>query len=311
VVGACESPSNSVTPTLSSKENQQANILAYAFHMKQMGRADSTIETAVKRLNRLTKLCNINEPEQVKTVLATLNWTNNSKHNVTGILSCYYQFHKIQWEAPEYKRERNIPFIPTEEELDALINGASRRMSTLLLLKETGARIGEILKTKWTDLDTQRRTITITPEEGSNGRILPLSTQLIDMLNHLPRRTDTIFTTKHHGARTSFEALRKRIAAKLQNPRLNKIHFHTFRHYKATMEYHKTKDIIHVKQILGHRCIESTMTYINIEQALFLADSDEWTCRTASNLKEAQELIESGFEYITDMEGHKLFRKRK
>jgi integrase len=50
--------------------------------------------------------------------------------------------------------------------------------------------------------------------------------------------------------------MRKRIAKKLNNPRLMKIMLHTFRHWKATMEYPKTKDIIHVKEILGHKNIE-------------------------------------------------------
>jgi hypothetical protein len=78
------------------------------------------------------------------------------------------------------------------------------------------------------------------------------------------------------------------------------------------MEYHKTKDIIHVKAILGHKDIESTMIYINLENAIFLNDSSEWTCKTAKDTNEATKLIEVGFEYITTTpEGLMLFRKRK
>ena len=56
-----------------------------------------------------------------------------------------------------------------------------------------------------------------------------------------------------------------------------KITFHTARHWKGTMEYHKTKDIIHVKTVLGHKDIHNTMMYINLEQALFQAeDSSEY-----------------------------------
>jgi len=78
------------------------------------------------------------------------------------------------------------------------------------------------------------------------------------------------------------------------------------------MEYHKTKDVIHVKKILGHKCIESTMIYINLEQAYFgQTNDDEFTVRVAHNVKEACELIEAGFEYVTDMDGAKIFRKRK
>jgi integrase len=36
---------------------------------------------------------------------------------------------------------------------------------------------------------------------------------------------------------------------------------HTFRHWKATMKYHKNKDNLHVMNLLGHRIIEFTLVY--------------------------------------------------
>lgn len=39
--------------------------------------------------------------------------------------------------------------------------------------------------------------------------------------------------------------------------------------------------------------------------------SDEWVYKVASSLEEAVELVEVGFEYVTEVEGKKLFRKRK
>jgi integrase len=86
------------------------------------------------------------------------------------------------------------------------------------------------------------------------------------------------------------------------------ITFHTHaRHWKATMEYHKTRDILHVKQLLGHKSIENTLLYTHLVNF----DDDEFTRRIAKNVKEAKELVEAGFDYITDIEDAKLFRKRK
>ncbi len=127
----------------------------------------------------------------------------------------------------------------------------------------------------------------------------------------MPRNRETIFGKHIDALRTNFSTQRKTAANKLQNPRILRITFHTFRHWKATMEYHKTKDIIHVKNMLGHKNINNTMIYINIEQAIFLSQTDQWTCRTTTNTKEDQELIEAGFEYITERDGIKLYRKRK
>jgi len=38
---------------------------------------------------------------------------------------------------------------------------------------------------------------------------------------------------------------------------------------------------------------------------------DEYICKIAKNVKEASPLIEAGFEYATDIDGVKVFRKRK
>ena len=38
---------------------------------------------------------------------------------------------------------------------------------------------------------------------------------------------------------------------------------------------------------------------------------EEYTCKTAKTVEEAIMLIEAGFQYITEMEGLKIFKKRK
>jgi len=68
------------------------------------------------------------------------------------------------------------------------------------------------------------------------------------------------------------------------------------------MEYHKTKDIMHVKAVLGHRNISSTMVCLNLENALLNEANDQFTCKVAHNITEATQPIEAGFEYVTEME---------
>jgi len=40
-------------------------------------------------------------------------------------------------------------------------------------------------------------------------------------------------------------------------------------------------------------------------------ESDEYSSAVAETLDEARKLVEAGFEYVMDVEGNKLFRKRK
>jgi len=101
---------------------------------------------------------------------------------------------------------------------------------------------------------------------------------------------------------------------KTKHPGLLRIIFHTFRHWKATVEYHKTKDILHVQELLRHRNIRNTLIYITIEKGLYGEQStDEYHVKVAKNVEEAVKLIKVGFEYVTGdySDGGKIFRKRK
>lgn len=134
------------------------------------------------------------------------------------------------------------------------------------------------------------------------------------MLQQLPKNYGKrIFSTPELQIdvfRDNYAEQRERIAQKVENPRLRKIMFKIMRTWKATMEYHRTKDVLYVKQLLGHKRIENTLIYIQLEEALF-ADQVDFISKIAKTEKEACECIEAGFEFVCDFDGHKLFRKRK
>jgi integrase len=179
-------------------------------------------------------------------------------------------------------------------------------------LKETGVRAGEALQLKCVDVDFERRTITLNaPEKGGNPRIFKVSPKLIEMLNSLPRKTQKIFPVSYTALKCNFLRVRKKLAHKLQNPRLLQITFHTFRHWKATMEYHRTKDPLYVKELLGHKKLDTTLLYIQIEKNLFQSDSqDEFVVKVAKTPEEVKSLLEVGFDYVCEKDGLMFFRKR-
>jgi hypothetical protein len=94
----------------------------------------------------------------------------------------------------------------------------------------------------------------------------------------------------------------------LGNPRLMKIKLKTFRHWKATMEYHRTKDILYVKELLGHKNIQNTLVYTHL---VSFEEDDAWVVKVASSIEEYVALLESGFEYVSDYNEVKVLRKRK
>ncbi|MEA2090074.1 MAG: site-specific integrase [Thermoproteota archaeon] len=146
------------------------------------------------------------------------------------------------------------------------------------------------------------------PEKHGKPRQFKVSSKLIAMLNSLPKTGKKVFgDSLLTYFRKNFSKQRQRIAHKLKNPRLKRITFHTFRHWYGTMEYHRTKDILHVKERLGHRNINSTLIYTHLVNF----EGDEYHVRTAKTLKEDEELLKAGFEYVTERDGVKIYRKRK
>jgi len=149
------------------------------------------------------------------------------------------------------------------------------------------------------------------PAKGSRPRQFKLSNQLTSMLIPLIHKTkseDRIWSAKANSVRSIYCRKRKKLAEKLGNERLLRITLHTFRHWKATVEYHRTKDILYVKQLLGHRSLKNTLIYTHLVD---FDQEDDYVVKVATSLEEYTSLLEQGFEYISDYDNAKVLRKRK
>ena len=176
--------------------------------------------------------------------------------------------------------------------------------------KLTEPRIrGEAWRLKWIDIDMEHGVITFNlPEKGSNPRQMKVSQKLIAMLNMLSKTSQRVWgDAQLDQFRKNFMFQRKRLAHKLQNPRIDRITFHTLRHFYGTTEYHRTKDILHVQNRLGHRSITSTLIYTHLVNF----EGDEYHTAIAKSLKEDEELLKAGFKYVTERDQVKIYRKRK
>ena len=254
--------------------------------------------------------------EKAKRELSQTGWKPNRRRNVIIAYALFAKRNNIQWERPKCKVPDTIPFIPKEEELDALIAGSGKKSAAFQqVMKETAFRPGEVNRLTWPDIDEERRLIRINdPEKGSNSGIYKVTPKLIGMLQALPRETLRVFGgISMRSRRTTFERTRKRLALKLANPRLLQISFATYRHWKATMLQHQVHETWYVKCFLRHKSIQNTEKYIYIEHAIFGegSDSDEYISKVAETKDEIKALIEVGFEFVLQKDNLAYFRKRK
>jgi integrase len=304
---------DTATETKTVAGDLNGTILEFAWKMQKRGLAETTIKRRAKYLNNLAgKGANLQDPDSVETVLATGKWTPATKSLLVEAYRSFTKTYNIPWTPIKVKYERKQPFIPTEEEINQLIAGCGKRTATFLqVLKDTGARLGEIAKLRWTNVNEKNMTININdPEKGSSSRTVKVTEKTVAMLRSLPNKYDPyIFNPRSNALQQTFSTTRKRLAVKLQNPRLKQVHFHTLRHWKATMEYHRTRDILYVKQILGHKRLENTELYTHLVDFPL----DEYHTAHAKTLGEEDKLLENGFEFVRYSERDQvaIYRKRK
>ena len=281
--------------------------------MKNNGLSDYSIEFADKALTHLSKHADLNQPEQVKQFIADKNVSSGYKKNLCLTYDKYCKYYEIEWQMPVYKPQPKAIRIPTKAQIEMLTANARPTMSLKLTIsKETGLRPIELCNLKVKDIDLATRTIYPTTAKHGAPRKLRISNSLQATLeNHINTNklnpNSKLFKGTAEDYGKYYRQMRNNLAEKLCKPELKTIRLYDFRHYFATMLYHKTRDILLVKQQMGHRKIETTLIYTQ----LINLNDDEWTCKTATNVKESTALIEAGFEYVTEQDGFKLFRKRK
>lgn len=61
---------------------------------------------------------------------------------------------------------------------------------------------------------------------------------------------------------------------------------------------------------MDHKNVNNTLVYVDLENAIFKMDNNEFTVRVTKTPEEAGQLLEVGFNYVGNIYGE-VFRKRK
>jgi integrase len=281
--------------------------------MKDDNASEYTIHFTSKALSFLSKHTNLQNPDEVKHFIANLQTRNGYKRNLCIAYNKFCRHYQIQWTMPHYEPEAQNIKLPTKEKLNMLIANASKPLALKLSLSmETGLRPVELCRLKVRDLDTDHRAVNpITAKHGA-PRTLKITENLNQRIQeHITENklqpNDNLFKGDSDYYGKPYRAMRNKLAKKLNDASIHLIRLYDFRHYFCTMTLHNSKDAFFTMNKMGHKKLTTTQKYMH----LLDLDSDEWICKAASNAKEAAALIEAGFEYVQQIDGLSLYRKRK
>jgi len=133
----------------------------------------------------------------------------------------------------------------------------------VLMAITTGARKGELLNLKFSDIDFVRKTAYVLTSKNGQPRVLPLTDEVINELNKF----------KHQEPRLIFNSelktnkpmcFNKRWKKALSGAEINNFRFHDLRHSCASLLAQSGASLLEIAEVLGHKQIQVTKRYSHL-----------------------------------------------
>jgi site-specific recombinase XerD len=182
---------------------------------------------------------------------------------------------------PSIKREKKLPVVLSRQEVKRLMKAPTLLKHRVLigLLYGCGLRCFEARNIKLSDLDFDRKMLHVRKGKGKKDRYVPLCDLLIKGIKAyiaaerpyewlfngkqpVEGRTGGAFDSRYSQKGVQWAVNKARKAAGIIKP----MTVHTLRHTYATHLLEEGLDIMSIKDLLGHECIDTTLVYLHVAQ---------------------------------------------
>src|SRR6266436_6014892 len=181
-------------------------------------------------------------------------------------------------------REERDPAILLKTEYKALLQvagGNTRDFAIVMLFLQSGLRVSELVDLKIQDIDFTTREITIRQGKGRKDRVVPLVKQAeVALKAYLKVRDaqpeyDEVFIARN-GTSMDPRTVRYRIQKYYKEAGIKKkASVHTLRHTFSTHQIHNGLKINQLKEVLGHRRMETTYKYVHLDRTNLRAEMEQ------------------------------------
>jgi len=176
----------------------------------------------------------------------------------------------------EVKRDRILTFNEEKRLLNACIGYRSHLRPIIKAALDTGCRLGELLKLRWSEVNLENRIITIrafntkTMREREVSITKRLMHELETLLHKAKSENDLLFGIKCE--------IRKGFKSACRNAELEGVRFHDLRHTHASRLDDLGFSLAKIGGQLGHTVIQTTLRYVNRDEAAIykVAEALDW-----------------------------------
>ena len=165
-----------------------------------------------------------------------------------------------------FPEEKKLRYIPPTEDIDKVILAATQDdLDLLICLRYTGARIGELLRLTWEDINFEKQTVTLWTRKRRGGQLQADKLAMPDtMAVALKRR----WKNRNKETQLVFEfapkTLRNLMRSLCERAGVKPFGFHAIRHYVASLLGDSGKATLgQIQRFLRHRRQSTTETYLH------------------------------------------------
>lgn len=174
--------------------------------------------------------------------------------------------------------EKKIKYIPTKEDVaKVLLVADPDTQDYLVAIKETMARMGEINRLTWDDVDFDRRTVVLYTRKKRGGHLtprkIPMTTRLYGMLSKRYKNRDKakpwVFWSRYWSRKADgfaegpYQHRKNLMAVLCQRAGVRHFGFHALRHFGASVLERANIPIGSIQRILGHENRTTTEIYLH------------------------------------------------
>ena len=186
-----------------------------------------------------------------------------------------------QKQIPMYKKRRRLPKILSDKELDVFFNACDNYMykTIFMMIYGSGLRISEATNLRVEDIDSENMRLFVRNGKGERERYTVLPKTSLEMLRkcykmYQPKHPEGYMFLTREGKPLKVERLRVYFRRYRRKAGISEEFIvHSLRHAFATRLVEEGIALVQVKELLGHSCIRSTMTYVNVANNMQRVDS--------------------------------------
>ena len=186
-----------------------------------------------------------------------------------------------QKQIPMYKKKRRLPKILSDKELDVFFNACDNYMykTIFMMIYGSGLRISEATNLRVEDIDSENMRLFVRNGKGERERYTVLPKTSLEMLRicykmYQPNHPEGYMFLNREGNPLKVERLRVFFRRYRRKAGISEDFIvHSLRHAFATRLVEEGIPLVQVKELLGHSCIRSTMTYVHVANNMQRVDS--------------------------------------